>query len=76
MNYDKKLYAYLIYLKTCIVRFIKVMNDFNPFYTYFLSVLFNCHYHCYYHNNSTLLLYSFNELKHNYLFKHTPYLNS
>lgn len=73
MNYNKKLYSYLIYLETCIVRVIQGMNNFRNIYTYSLSILFNSLQ--VYDNNEMLLLNSFNKLKQNYFSKSAPYLN-
>ena len=75
INYDKKLHTYLIYLETCIVRFINGINNFNRFYTYSLNILFNAHYHHYYQNNDDLLSNTFKQLKQNHLSKYAPYLN-
>ena len=74
INHDKKLYTYLIYLETCIVRFINGMNSFNNFYTYSLNVLFNSQHQYYYRNNDNLLLNAFNKLKQNYFSKYASYL--
>ena len=71
----KNFYTYLIYLETCIVRFINGMNNFYNFYTYSLNVLFNSQHQYYYRNNDDLLLNAFNELKQNYFSKYALYLN-
>lgn len=69
MNYNKKLYSYLIYLETRIVRFINGMNNFYNFYTYSLGIYFDCN-----HQGDYKFINSFNILKQNYVSKCAPFL--
>ena len=74
INYDEKLFNYLIYLQKNIVTLINGMNKFNQFYRYCLKILFNFNFNNDDDTNS-ILMNNFKQFKHNYLLNVNKHLN-
>ena len=73
INYDKKIYNYLLYLQNHIITLINGMNTFNEFHTYCLKIFFN---HANNDNINNMLIRRYNKLKENHITRNINYINN